>query len=152
MPNRFSWVVDNVIAGSERPGLFHDLEHDLEFYRNNGVGAIVNLEERFHFREYEGFVVKHIPINDFGPPALGDFEEFLSFIYEQVANNNGVVVHCYAGMGRTNVMIASYLIHHLKVDPRTALETVKSRRPMHYVNEEQEDALLNYYYVIRDEL
>ncbi len=152
MPERFSWVIEDTIAGMERPGLFFDLDEDLDFLKEKGIDVIVNLEEKEHSRDYRGFIVKHIPVNDFRAPRLEDFEEFIKFVQAQVSDKRRIAVHCYAGMGRTNLMIASFLIHHLGIDARTALDVVSTRRPFHLVTEEQEEALRDYFYVVRDNL
>ncbi len=150
MPERFSWVVENVLAGMERPGSFFPLDEDLAFLKEMGIGIIVNLEEEEHFRDYSGFTVMHIPIMDFGPPDLKDFEDFIEFVGIQAANNKSIAVHCYAGMGRTNLMIAGFLINHLNINPREALELVKSKRPFHMVTHRQEEALWDYFYTMRN--
>ncbi len=141
-----------MIAGMERPGLFYDLEEDLDYLRAMGIETIVNLEEEEHFRDYSGFTVKHIPVDDFGAPELRDFEEFVEFTASQVKNNRRVAVHCYAGMGRTNLMIASFLMHYLKIGPATALETVKLKRPLYLVTVGQELALMEYFNYVRERL
>ena len=152
MPERFSWVVEGIIAGMERPGLFNAHDEDLEFLRGEGIEVIVNLEEKEHARDYSGFIVKHIPVNDFKAPSLEDFREFIDFMNSQISDRRWVAVHCFAGMGRTNLMIACFLMHHMRIDPGTALEVVKLRRPFHLVTWEQEEALRDYFFVIRDSL
>ena len=37
VPERFSWVVEGIIAGMERPGLFNAHDEDLEFLRGEGI-------------------------------------------------------------------------------------------------------------------
>ncbi len=150
MPERFSWVIDEMLAGMERPGLFRGLDTDLEFLHEQGVEVIINLEEPEHRQDYEGFLVKYIPILDFGPPSPEDFKEFVGFVDEKITDGNRVAVHCYAGMGRTNVMIASYLIHYLSIDPMLALNTVRTKRPVHMVNYQQTEALSEYYKLIKE--
>lgn len=152
VPERFSWVVEGVIAGMERPGQFNSFEEDLEFLRGEGISAIVNLEEQEYAREYEGFIVKHIPVNDFGAPGLDDFREFMDFVNDRLAESRRIAVHCYAGMGRTNLMLACFLMHHMRIDPGTALDVVKMKRPFHVVTLEQEEALRDYFFMIRDSL
>lgn len=152
MPERFSWVVEGVMAGMERPGLFCSREEDLEFLRGEGIEVIVNLEEKEHASDYEGFMVKHIPVGDFKAPALEDFEVFIDFVKDQLALSRSIAVHCYAGMGRTNLMIACFLIHHMRIDPGTALDVVRMKRPFHLVTWEQEEALRDYFFMIRDGL
>lgn len=141
-----------MIAGMERPGSFFPLEEDLDFLRQIGIGVVINLEEEEFFREYSGFIVRNIPIMDFGPPSLEDFVAFVDFVDAQVKNDRSIAVHCYAGMGRTNLMIASFLIHHLNIDPREALEVVKVKRPFYLVTERQEEALWDYYHMVKYKL
>ena len=150
MPERFSWIVENSIAGMERPGLFYPIEEDLKFLKSLNIDFIVNLQEKEHFIEHEGFTVKNIAIDDFGPPEYEDFVEFINFVKPNLDNDKRIVVHCYAGMGRTNLMLASYLMHHLKINADLALEEIKQRRPVHLVTYRHEEALREYYYVIRD--
>lgn len=152
MPERFSWVVEGVIAGMERPGLLGSREEDLEFLRGEGIEVIINLEEKEYAREYEGFIVKQIPVNDFNAPRPEDFEEFIQFVNGQLSSNRRIAVHCYAGMGRTNIMIACFLMHHMKIDPATALEVVRMKRPYHVVTWRQEEALRDYFFMVRDSL
>jgi len=146
MPQRFSWIIEDSLAGMERPGSFFALEDDLEFLKNMKIDVIVNLEE--YYKDYPGFEVKHIPINDFKAPQISDYEEFVEFIDFRAREKKKVVVHCFAGMGRTNVMLASYIIHHFHLDPDKALNLVREKRPIHFVNEEQEETLREYFYTL----
>jgi atypical dual specificity phosphatase len=152
MPERFSWIIEGKIAGMERPGLFNDLTEDLEFLRDSGIDVIVSLQEEELFQDHGGFIVKNIPIDDFGAPELEVFGEFITYVTSHIDGGKGVLVHCYAGMGRTNLMLAGYLLHHLGMDPASALETVRSRRPVHVVNYRQQEALWDYFYTVRDVL
>ncbi|MCK5391416.1 MAG: dual specificity protein phosphatase family protein [Deltaproteobacteria bacterium] len=152
MPERFSWIIEESIAGMERPGLFYSLEDDLDFLKAKGVEVIVNLQEKEHFLDHDGFIVKNISINDFGTPNYEDFVEFIDFVSAHIAQEKRVVVHCYAGMGRTNLMLATYLVHKQGIHPDQALEEVRLKRPVHLVTYRQEESLREYYYVIRDNL
>lgn len=152
MPERFSWVIEDRLAGMERPGLFSGLEEDLKFLRDKGISVIVNLEEEKYAQDYPGFTVKHIPVNDFKAPQPEDFVKFVEFATAQTVDDKKIAVHCYAGMGRTNLMIASFLMHQMKIDPGTALNVVKLRRPFHLVTWEQEESLKEYFSVIRSSL
>ena len=146
MAERFSWVVKDIIAGMERPGLFQQLDKDLEFITDKGINVIVNLEE--YFWEYPKFEVLHLPIADFNPPMLEDFENFIEFVSARFDEDKRILVHCHAGMGRTNVMIASYLVFKDKIEPDLALESVKKSRPAYWVNDQQIKALWDFYHSI----
>jgi len=143
MPKRFSWVIEDKLAGMERPGSLCDLREDMEFLKSMNIAVIINLEE--YYFNYSDFNVKHIPIEDFRAPKLEDFIEFVRYVDSTIHSGNRIVVHCYAGMGRTNLMIASYLMHHTDLLPDRALSLVRERRPVYFVNKEQIVALNDYY-------
>ena len=149
MAERFSWVVKDTLAGMERPGLFQNLDKDLQFLNGNGINVIVNLEE--YFWEYPEFEVLHLPIADFNPPLLDDFENFNEFVIDRFDEGKRILVHCHAGMGRTNVMIASYLVYKDRVNPDDALDSVRNLRPAHWVNDNQIKALWEYYHSLTGE-
>ncbi len=146
MPERFSWIILGKLAGMERPGLLWRLEEDLKFLKDAEINTIVNLEE--YVWDYDGFRVKHIPVKDFKAPRLSDIEEFVSFIDGEIWEGRRVVVHCYAGIGRTNLMLAAYLVH-LGIELENALNLVKEKRPYHVVSEEQEEVLSEYSHFIK---
>ncbi len=144
MAERFSWVVDNKLAGMERPGLYQVLQKDLNFLKDEGISVIVNFEE--YFWDYPMFEVLHLPIGDFQPPNPDDFATYIEFINLKIEEGKKVLVHCHAGMGRTNLMIAAYIVHNEQEKPDIALERVKEARPVHMVTEKQEESLWEYYY------
>ena len=143
MPENFSWIIKDKLAGMERPGLVYRFEEDIEYLKRMRIGIIINLEE--HSRNYDDFESKHIPIGNFNAPKQEDFLEFIDFVHSKLRLGNRVVVHCHAGMGRTNLMIASYIIYISRMEPERALEYVMERRPLFSVNEEQIQALQIYY-------
>ena len=144
MPKHFSWVLEDKLAGMERPGSICDLDEDMEFLMIMNIGVIINLEE--YFINYKGFKVKHIPIKNFGAPKQESFIEFVHFVDSMIQSGNRIVVHCHAGMGRTNLMIASYLMHNSGLVPEKALSLVREKRPVYCVNQEQIASLQDYYY------
>lgn len=146
MAERFSWVIRDRIAGMERPGLFASFESDMAFLRDKGVNVIVNLEE--YERIYPGFEYCHFPIRDFGSPGLDTFNRFADYAGKKIAENGKIVVHCHAGMGRTNLMIACYLVRFNSMRPDQALSEVKESRPVFLVTPEQEESLWEFYYTI----
>lgn len=146
MAERFSWVVEKRLAGMERPGLYQHFQQDLNFLKEKGISVIVNLEE--YFWDYPSFELLHIPVRDFQPPDPDDFAPCVEFINQKIEEDKRVLVHCHAGMGRTNLMIAAYLVRFEQEKPDIALERVKEARPVHMVTEKQEQALWDYYYTL----
>jgi protein-tyrosine phosphatase len=54
-------------------------------------------------------------------------------------------------MGRTNLMIAAYIVNKEMIKPDMALERVKKARPAHLVTDKQEESLWDYYYTLESE-
>jgi len=149
MAERFSWVLDNKLSGMERPGLYQDIQKDLNFLKDEGISVIVNLEE--YIWEYPLFEQLHIPVGDFKPPKPEDFETCMAFLTQKISEDKRVLVHCHAGMGRTNLIIAAYIVTSEHIKPDLALDRVKNARPAHFVTEKQEESLWDYYYTLKTE-
>jgi atypical dual specificity phosphatase len=99
------------IAGLPGPAF---MEWDFPRLRAMGFSVVVSLEcDRLNTFEIEeaGFEHKKICMEDFAPPTLGQIDEFVSFAETKFAEGKKVLVHCYAGRGRTGTMLAAFLIH-----------------------------------------
>ncbi|XP_049879952.1 protein tyrosine phosphatase domain-containing protein 1-like isoform X2 [Pectinophora gossypiella] len=65
---------------------------------------------------------------DYGEASLSglmDMAKVLAFALQQ----GKVAVHCHAGLGRTGVLIACYLVYSLRVRANDAIRLVRKRRP-----------------------
>jgi atypical dual specificity phosphatase len=146
MPNNFSFVIDGVLAGMERPGTFAKLREDLEYLKINKISAIVSLTEtplERAFVEEFGFRYLHLPIADFTPPSIEQIERFLGFQRRAEADRLATVVHCGAGLGRTGTMLACALVSR-GVRAEAAIDRVRTLRPYSIETVEQEDCVRHY--------
>jgi atypical dual specificity phosphatase len=129
MPDNFSFVIEGRLAGMARPGRSSPLEEDLAFLMAQGIGAIVSMTERaLDEGMVSGFGLRylHLPVPDFCAPTIQQIEEFLAFL--DGPGQNGVVVHCYAGQGRTGTMLACALVHQ-GMSAEEAIRLVRAKRP-----------------------
>ncbi|KPP68143.1 protein tyrosine phosphatase domain-containing protein 1-like, partial [Scleropages formosus] len=80
---------------------------------------------------------------DFGVSSLSsvlDGVKVLSFS----AKEGKVAVHCHAGLGRTGVLIACYLIYELRLSPSEAVHYVRIKRPRSIQTRAQINMVFNF--------
>ena len=147
MPDNFGYVIPGKLAGSAEPGGFNkSLHEDLNYLKNENFTAIVTLTE-FNLPEeiLEEFCFDHLhlPIEDFGAPSLRDIDAIVNFINNQLANNGKVLVHCWAGRGRTGTVLACYLVTQ-GMTAKEAIEHIRVKRPGSIETGIQINAIKNY--------
>jgi len=87
---------------------------------------------------------KHLPITDMGIPDLAwesRWQDEGPAIRDALAAGDNVVLHCWAGLGRTGTVAARVLIE-LGMDPATAISRVRHARPGAIQTRKQEDYVL----------
>lgn len=143
MPQNFSFVLPNQLAGMAFPGTDGSLESDLDFLVDQGIRALVTLTMRQPNPQAvraRGLKSLHLPINDFSPPKQSQVDAFVHFVAEQLAQDHPVAVHCGVGQGRTGTMLACYLVH-TGIGPDDAIRRIRQLRPGSVETREQEDAI-----------
>lgn len=146
MPNNFCFVIEDALAGMERPGTFAKLRDDFEFLKLNKISVIVTLTEirleRAFIEEFE-FRYLHLPVEDFTPPSIAQIDEFVNFQRMAEAEGLATVVHCGAGLGRTGTMLACALVNR-GISAEAAIDRVRTLRPYSIETVEQEDCVRQY--------
>lgn len=136
------WAVPGLLAGTSMPyvhpfrydvetAALTDFDDELPVLWHSGIRAVVgllNIPSAPETFRSAGFDYCWLPIVDGGIPTREQFEEFLRFMHKQAASRNPVVAHCVAGLGRTGVLLAAYLVTQGQ-DPQTAVLAVRSVRP-----------------------
>ncbi|MDH5424916.1 MAG: ATP-binding cassette domain-containing protein [Gammaproteobacteria bacterium] len=138
-PRGFLWLKRGLLAGTPLPGVFHDIEYDMQMLKKVGVTTLITLMTKpVNQTVLDKFSVKSIwhSIKDMGAP---DNEQAVTICREidlAINNKEVVAVHCRAGMGRTGTILAAYLIWEGS-PALLALDTVRNIEPRWVQSEEQ---------------
>ena len=93
-----------------------------------GVQAVLNVSETRD--PYNAEVHRWEPIADLGPaPSLDWLRSQVAFIDEQRKAGRPVYVHCRAGVNRSAMVTAAYLMWRDKLTRDDALAAIRSKRP-----------------------
>ena len=134
-PTNFSWLIENKLAGCGMPTTINELNWVFE----QGVKSIVTMtEDSLPESWVKETKYLHVPTEDLTAPDIEQIEEAVDFIYERINNNDPVMVHCAAGIGRTGTILACYLIKYQKYSAKDAIEKVRKERPGSIQSEQQE--------------
>ena len=141
----FRWLRDHALAGMPAPGVFADVEYDLDLIRGAGVTYLVTLTTTplpAELLRRHGLQGLFFPIEDMDAPSL----EAAGSLCEEVAalRARGEVIgfHCKAGYGRTGTLLAAQLIWE-GADAAAALAAVRAVEPNWVQSPQQERFLVN---------
>ena len=137
-PTNFSWLIEEKLAGSGIP-TSHD---ELEWILNQGVKSIVTMTENALPENWiKDIDYLHVPTPDFTAPDMDKIDTAVDFIHEQISENQSVMVHCAAGMGRAGTILACYLVKYRNYSAQDAITKVRKERPGSIQSEVQELAI-----------
>jgi atypical dual specificity phosphatase len=134
-PHGFSWVDRPNLAALARP---NSLE-DLRWLRQQGIQVLISLTEerlRRDWTDEAGLLVFHEPLEDMEAPTEEQLDRAVSAITKALAAKMPVAVHCGAGLGRTGVVLAAYLVTQ-GLTAQAAINRVRKLRPHSIETEEQ---------------
>jgi protein-tyrosine phosphatase len=97
-----------------------------------GVTLFLDLTQEGELERYDHLVPADIryvrrPIRDFSVPAKEDLVTTLDVLDAEIAAGGLAYVHCWAGCGRTGLVVGSWLVRH-GLDPRDALARIAETR------------------------
>lgn len=141
-PEKFSWVDKPLLAGMARPESLDELEG----LRREGIELLISLTEEPPRRDWineAGLFLLHVPVEDMQPPSAEQIDQCLSVIARAHERKLGVGVHCGAGLGRTGVILACYLVTK-EFSAKNAIARVRRLRPGSIETEEQAEAVTDF--------
>ena len=140
-PDNFSWIIENKLAGSAIPTSIDEVKWVID----QGVKSIVTIREETLDESWVKDVnYLHILSNDMSVPEFDDLIYAVDFIHRRITNNEPVLVHCLAGMGRTGVILACYLVKYQKMSASEATEKVREERPGSIQSYPQEEIIFRF--------
>lgn len=130
-PRGFLWLKRGLLAGTPIPGVFHDMDYDLAALKRVGVTWLITLtEQRLDDARLARHGIRSLwhPVVDMAAPSIMEAVAICRVVDQLIDEGEVVAVHCYAGLGRTGTVLATYLIWHGS-NALDALEAVRRVEP-----------------------
>jgi len=83
----------------------------------------------------------HVPTPDLTAPDMDRIDSAVDFIHEKINNDQAVMVHCAAGLGRAGTILACYFIKYKKFSAIDAIKKIRDERPGSIQSKVQELAI-----------
>lgn len=134
-PANFAPVAGSApLYGACRPGHFRTgLAAWTDLLETAGVSRVVCLLSETEARRWgipddyaDRFEAHHVPILDRQLPSPDRLETAVSLVDETINDGERAAVHCNAGLGRTGVVAAGWLVRARGYEPDAAIDTVEA--------------------------
>ena len=146
-PDNFSWLIEDKLAGSAIP----TSKDEISWLHEQGVKSIVTIREEPLDEDWTSDMnYLHILSDDMGIPTFDDLKNSVDFIHQRIENNEPVMVHCLAGLGRTGTILACYLIKYQKMSAEDAIQNVREKRHGSIQSFVQEELIFQYAKTLND--
>ena len=146
-PDNFSWIIEEKLAGSAIP----TSKEEIDWIKQEGVKSIVTIrEEPLEDEWIKDVNYLHVHSNDMGIPEFSDLVDSVDFIHQRITNDEPVMVHCLAGLGRTGTILACYLIKYENISADDAIEKVRQERHGSIQSFSQEEIIFRFEKFLRE--
>ena len=146
-PDNFSWLIEGKLAGSAIP----TSKDEVKWLQEEGVKSIVTIREVPLDEDWvDEMKYLHVLSDDMGVPSFDDLKNSVDYVHERIQNNEAVMVHCLAGLGRTGTILACYLIKYEKMSANDAIHHVREKRHGSIQSFVQEEMIFQYAKTLND--
>ena len=146
-PDNFSWIIEEKLAGSAIP----TSKEEIDWLKQEGVKSIVTIrEEPLEDEWIKDVNYLHVHSNDMGIPEFSDLVNSVDFIHQRITNDEPVMVHCLAGLGRTGTILACYLIKYENTSADDAIQKVRNERHGSIQSFSQEEIIFRFEKFVRE--
>ena len=140
-PDNFSWILEGKLAGSAIP----TSKDEVTWLQEQGVKTIVTIREEPLDKDWVSQMnYLHVLSDDMGVPTFEDLKNSVDYVHKKIQNNEPVMVHCLAGLGRTGTILACYLIKYEKMSAEDAIQHVREQRHGSIQSFVQEEMIFQY--------
>ena len=141
---------------SAMPFSSYDRNGDLIYdYRENKIDRVVLLTSSneckmrtgidlpHHYRE-EGFKLTQVPIEDFNAATKAELEKLVAEIVTELNAGQNIVVHCFMGLGRAGMVLATVVRHVLSLEAVEAVAWLRNHVPGAVQSHQQLEMIARY--------
>ena len=140
-PDNFSWLIEGKLAGSAIP----TSKDEVKWLQEEGVKSIVTIREVPLDDDWvDEMKYLHVLSDDMGVPSFDDLKNSVEYVRDRIQDNEPVMVHCLAGLGRTGTILACYLIKYEKMSAEDAIQHVREKRHGSIQSFVQEEMIFQY--------
>lgn len=161
-------ILKRIINATKRSGLIHDANFHM-YHINDSVSvssiptkdyfdtisafdAVIGFIEPNEYRNWDvewinNTIIKYyvVPVPDYMPPSKENYKQLFHIfdkIYAEIPNPR-ILIHCYAGKGRSNCGAAAYFMYKHGMNYKEAIALVERKNPRSSMNRWQKDSLKN---------
>ena len=146
-PDNFSWLIEGKLAGSAIP----TSKDEVKWLQEEGVKSIVTIREVPLDEDWvDEMKYLHVLSDDMGVPSFDDLKNSVDYVHERIQNNEAVMVHCLAGLGRTGTILACYMIKYQKMSAEDAIQHIREKRHGSIQSFVQEEMIFQYAKTLND--